>query len=68
VAYLTLDRLVGDDGEVDPVVLRHMVRRRCLNEYGVIVPRSLRLVIAHYREVIRVLVSRQQEKMNARLS
>lgn len=63
--YLTLERLVGDDGEVDPVVLRHMVRRRCLNEFGAITPRNLRPVIQHYQDVIRILMAKNMEQRNA---
>jgi hypothetical protein len=52
---LTLDRLIADDGEVDPIIYWAMVRRRCMREYGAVSPRALRAAIAHYSEMIRIL-------------
>jgi hypothetical protein len=58
MAYLTIERLITEDGEVDPAVYRAMVRRRCENEHGGISPRAMRAAVAHYSQIIRVLQRR----------
>ena len=58
--YLTLDRLITDDGEIDPIVYRAMVRRRCENEHGGISPQALRAAVAHYSQIIPILIQRAQ--------
>jgi hypothetical protein len=61
MSYLTLERLITDDGEVDPAVYRAMVRRRCENEHGGISPRAMRAAVEHYSQIIPVLQRRAQE-------
>jgi hypothetical protein len=56
--YLTLEHLITDDGKIDPIVYRAMVRRRCLNEHGAITLRSMRAAVAHYSAIIPVLIQR----------
>jgi hypothetical protein len=58
--YLTLERLITDDGEVDPAVYRAMVRRRCENEHGGISPRAMRAAVEHYSQIIPVLLQRHK--------
>jgi hypothetical protein len=60
MAYLTLERLITDEGEIDPIVYRAMVRRRCLNEHGAVTLRSMRAAVAHYSAIIPVLIQRAQ--------
>jgi hypothetical protein len=59
--YLTLERLITNDGEIDPVVYRAMVRRRCENDHGGISPRARLAAVAHYVGIIPVLRQRAQE-------
>ena len=63
---LTLERLITEDGKVDPLVYRHMVRRRALNEYGSICARSLRMAVKHYAAIIPVLIAHELARRSAR--
>lgn len=56
MAYLTLERLIDDDGEVDRIALRHMVVRRAINDHGGTSPRALRAARRHYRDIIPALL------------
>jgi hypothetical protein len=57
MAYLTLENLITEDGDVDPAVYRHMVRRRAQTEYGSLAPRALRAAIRHYAAIIPILTA-----------
>lgn len=54
---LTLENLITDDGEVDRVAYAHMVRRRAMNEYGGLSPQAIRRAVAHYVEIIPILMA-----------
>jgi hypothetical protein len=60
---LTLDRLITGDGKVDPVIYWAMVRRRCMREYGEVSPRALRVAIAHYSEMIDILIRERNQNV-----
>jgi hypothetical protein len=60
MSYLNLNNLITDDDKVDPVVYRAMVRRRCENEHGGISPRAMRAAVAHYSQIIPILIQRAQ--------
>jgi hypothetical protein len=61
MSYLTLNNLITDEGEIDPIVYRAMVRRRCENEHGGVSPKAMRAAVAHYSRIIPVLRQRAQE-------
>jgi hypothetical protein len=56
-----MDRLITDDGEVDPIIYWAMVRRRCMRESGAVSPRALRAAIAHYSRMIEVLIRERNQ-------
>ena len=58
--YLTLERLIGENGEIDLAVYRAMVRRRCMNDHGAVSPRAMRAAVAHYSAIIPILIQRAQ--------
>lgn len=60
MAYLTLERLVDENGEVDPVAYRHMVARRAQNEHGGLSPLALRQAARYYAEIIPVLIMKHR--------
>jgi hypothetical protein len=58
---VTLNNLINENGEIDPIVYRAFVHRRCMGEYGAVTPRSLRNAIRHYAEIIPILQNRWRE-------
>jgi hypothetical protein len=60
---LTLDRLITDAGEVDPVIYCAMVRRRCMRESGAVSPRALRAAVAHYSKVVDILIRERNQNV-----
>ena len=62
MSLLTLENLITDDGEVDRMAYAHMVRRRAMNEYGGLSPQAIRRAVAHYAEIIPVLVAHKRSQ------
>jgi hypothetical protein len=56
MASLSLDLLITEGGEVDPIIYWAMVHRRCMRESGAVSPRALRSAVAHYSRMIDILI------------
>jgi len=59
MAFLTLDHLIDENGEVDRFIYGCLVRRRAMVEYGSLAPRAIREAVQHYGRVIPVLIAQR---------